>query len=86
MDEMATGNSKTKWNGNGTARLTHDVPAYSSSVNLTYEGKRAERDILSTQPADVKLPWQPEHEHERQNRLSGQMARLQCGHSSAALA
>jgi len=53
---MATGISKTKWNGK-----VHKAPMPSNSlpdVSLSYEGKSAENEILATKAASLKVLWQ----------------------------
>lgn len=49
---MATGISKTKWNGDVNEESPSNI---SSEISLAYEGKSSERDILATQPATVSL-------------------------------
>ncbi len=54
---MATGVPKTKWNCNSAYH--HDRShTNGQDVTLSYQGKRDESQILSTQPATVKLLWQ----------------------------
>ncbi|MFN8458157.1 MAG: site-specific DNA-methyltransferase [Anaerolineae bacterium] len=56
---MATGIPKTKWGGNGgNSGQTNSLPEQSLDVSLHYEGKRAEREVLATDPAAVKVLWQ----------------------------
>jgi len=54
---MASGLSKTKWNGNN---LQHDDTSngLSLDVTLSYEGKKPEEAILKTEPAPLQLLWQ----------------------------
>jgi adenine-specific DNA-methyltransferase len=61
---MATGESKTKWNGG--VLPDSDSPLETFNITLSYEGKQAEEDVLGTEPAQVKLLWQGE---ETANRL-----------------
>jgi adenine-specific DNA-methyltransferase len=67
---MATGVPKTKWKSD---RASHPITTSVSApdVYLSYEGKRAERDILATTPAELKLLWSGNTEQERtdKNRL-----------------
>ena len=58
---MATGISKTKWNGYIHEEAT--VPYDSLDVSLAYTGKSSEREIISTKPASLKLLWQYPVEH-----------------------
>lgn len=60
---MATGLSKTKWNGNLTVSGSNN----GLDVKLSYEGKKPESEILATQTADIKLLWQGAIK--RRNRL-----------------
>lgn len=59
---MATGLSKTKWNGTATIRNGGHVSAI-----LSYEGKITEKEILATLPAKVQqvYPKQPTWTHKR---------------------
>jgi adenine-specific DNA-methyltransferase len=53
---MAAGLSKSKWNGNGHHPV--DVSPTSLDVSLNYEGKKDEKAILATSPANVEVLWQ----------------------------
>src|SRR5437016_5987478 len=64
---MATGISKTKWNGNGSSHGPQNDRS-SSNVVITYEGKKPAEDILATTTARTKLLWQPK-EDQPANRL-----------------
>lgn len=59
---MATGISKTKWNGN----LVASQYGNSLDIELLYEGKKTENEIIEVMPADVRLIWQ---EGSQLNRL-----------------
>jgi adenine-specific DNA-methyltransferase len=61
---LATGLSKTKWNGNLSLESNNRL-----DVKLSYEGKKAESEILRTQPADIKLLWQGDINNISKNRL-----------------
>lgn len=66
---MATGEAKTKWNGNGSF---HDMPPAQGNpfdIVLSYEGKRTEAEILSTVPASVECLWDGTDNNENPNRL-----------------
>ena len=52
---MAAGLSKTKWNA--TLPINFSVASGSLDVQLSYEGKKTELDILATEPAKVSLVW-----------------------------
>lgn len=52
---MATGISKTKWNGDLTLQGDN---GNGLDVELSYRGKKPESEILKTEPADIKLLWQ----------------------------
>jgi hypothetical protein len=54
---MASGLSKTKWNGQG---LEHEAASNGSSldVTLSYEGKKSQDAILGTEPAILQSQWQ----------------------------
>jgi len=54
---MATGLSKTKWNGN-IAGQSNPYHSNSLDITLSYRGKRTEAEILATQPTKIKLLWQ----------------------------
>jgi len=58
---MAAGLSKNKWNGNGNHHPT-DVSYASLQVSLNYEGKKDEKAILATNPANVEVLWQSKEE------------------------
>ena len=49
---MATGISKTKWNGDLTLQSNN---GNGLGVELTYNGKKLDLEILHTQPADIRL-------------------------------
>lgn len=67
---MATGETKTKWKGNG-----HDSnPSLTKSekpfdITLSYPDKRAEKDILSTVPAEIVTVWNGVDLNENHNHL-----------------
>lgn len=54
---MATGVSKTKWNGKRTHQVKSSLSNAVHGMALTYEGKRPESEILATPPADLRLLW-----------------------------
>jgi len=53
---MAAGLSKTKWNT--ALPVNFPVAGVSLDVQLSYEGKKTELDILAIEPAKVSLVWQ----------------------------
>ena len=64
--DVATGESKNKWNG----ELSHPIDMNGSfDITLSYEGKSAEEEILSTEPARIRLLWQNNPDATNQNRL-----------------
>ncbi|GAC1346142.1 MAG: hypothetical protein NVSMB27_09280 [Ktedonobacteraceae bacterium] len=54
---MATGTSKTRWNGNGNSNPAHNVSQISPDVSLAYKGKRSIDHILATEPAALRVVW-----------------------------
>ncbi|MFN8494986.1 MAG: site-specific DNA-methyltransferase [Caldilineaceae bacterium] len=54
---MATGNSKTKWNGQASAGESIQVEASALDTRLEYEGKLSEKDVLATEPAHPINTW-----------------------------
>lgn len=54
---MASGLSKTKWNGN---TLLRDEDSHGSALDVTlaYAGKKPEETILKVEPASLQLIWQ----------------------------
>ena len=54
---MASGLSKTKWNGN---TLLHDEDSNGPALDVTlaYKGKKPEEAILKVEPATLYLIWQ----------------------------
>lgn len=55
---MATGVSKTKWNGKLALHLSKSAPSGNGlDVSLTYDGKLSEREILATPPAKLFVSW-----------------------------
>ncbi|MBI2851384.1 MAG: site-specific DNA-methyltransferase [Chloroflexi bacterium] len=52
---MATGISKTKWNGNLNRQWDNGD---GFEVELSYKGKKTEPEILQSEPANIKLLWQ----------------------------
>lgn len=55
---MATGEGKNKWEGNGNGQ--HTPPELSNNafdITLAYPGKRAEEEILATEPARTEMVW-----------------------------
>lgn len=67
---MATGETKTKWNGNNASYgLPWRQPATSIDIALSYEGKRTEEEILATQPAIIESLWDGTDTEEPRNRL-----------------
>jgi adenine-specific DNA-methyltransferase len=61
---MAAGLSKTKWNA--TLPMGFSMADSSLDVQLAYEGKKTELDILATEPAETSAVWQG---HAAANRL-----------------
>ncbi|WP_322822858.1 site-specific DNA-methyltransferase [Chloroflexus sp.] len=53
---MSTGVPSTKWNGNGSLCQTKSQNT-SLEVSLHYEGKRDEKEILATRPAEIRSIW-----------------------------
>jgi adenine-specific DNA-methyltransferase len=54
---MATGNSKTKWNGHNLSGETTPAEIGALYMSLEYEGKLSEETILATPPATTKALW-----------------------------
>ena len=54
---MATGISKTKWQGTAHATRANGCAAASTNVRLDYAGKKAEQEILHTPPVDCRQLW-----------------------------
>lgn len=54
---MATGNSKTKWNGQDLTGETTPLGIGSLNMSLEYEGKLPEQEVLATEPAITKIAW-----------------------------
>lgn len=67
---MATGIPKTKRNNNGSIQEVKGS-CYNNTLDvyLAYEGKRSEREILSTPPASIQTLWSPTHFYNTPNRL-----------------
>jgi len=55
---MAAGLPKSRWNGNGSNK----TPNTTLGVALSYEGKRDEKEILTTEPSQVRVLWGPKAE------------------------
>lgn len=51
---MATGESKTKWAGNGKGIQYPELPEQQNDIVVSYSGKRDIEIILATEPADVQ--------------------------------
>jgi adenine-specific DNA-methyltransferase len=67
---MATGESKTKWKGNGSQLSTlPSAPQDPFAISLSYPGKRHEIDILDTPPASVEVAWAGVSHESKHNRL-----------------
>ncbi len=67
---MATGESKTKWNGKYTKEEDiFGLPSNEVKLTFQYEGKRTEEEILSLTPCDTTLIWQGEAMNGSLNRL-----------------
>ncbi|MGI9059888.1 MAG: site-specific DNA-methyltransferase [Ktedonobacteraceae bacterium] len=68
---MATGTSKTKWNGKENHAPQSSISETSLDMHLAYEGKRSEYCILQTEPVPVQSLWQGtvDQESESTNRL-----------------
>jgi adenine-specific DNA-methyltransferase len=67
---MATGETKTTWNGNGSNHEPSSNDNGSDNafeISLTYGGKRSESEILTIQPAHTDLVW--EGQNATTNRL-----------------
>jgi len=64
---MATGVSKTKWNGDGVPTVGNASAPNGVDAVITYEGKRAESEILATKAASPRLLW--ESSQQAENRL-----------------
>ena len=56
---MATGISKTKWNGDLTLQSKN---SNGLDAELSYKGKKLELKILRNEPADIKLLWKGKNE------------------------
>jgi len=52
---LATGISKTKWNGKSNCGSNN---GNGLNMELTYKGKKAELEILQTKPVEINLLWQ----------------------------
>jgi adenine-specific DNA-methyltransferase len=65
---MATGISKTKWNGD---YRQHNCSQGSSEIFLSYKGKRSEEEILSMKPSinHSKLAWKHNQGIDSENQL-----------------
>ncbi|MEW6381575.1 MAG: site-specific DNA-methyltransferase [bacterium] len=63
---MATGIPKTKWNND---KVPHSIDTLQDifDISLSYKGKRLEREILATRPAETKVLWQGKYKNEDQN-------------------
>jgi adenine-specific DNA-methyltransferase len=66
---MATGISKTKWQGGRPANRANDEPSDRTDVRLEYTGKKAESEILLTPPADCRQLWPASGTPPTPNRL-----------------
>lgn len=65
---MATGETKTNWKGNGHDPLP-ELPANPFDITLTYPGKRAESEILATEPTEIETIWGGVSNKGHDNRL-----------------
>lgn len=66
---MATGIPRTKWQSLPHSLRSNGADPANTDVRLSYEGKKPERDILLTPPADCRELW-PRHDGEpAPNRL-----------------
>ncbi|MCB9452966.1 MAG: site-specific DNA-methyltransferase [Anaerolineaceae bacterium] len=64
---MATGDTKTKWNGENGHTLPDSSPS-KIKVELRYEGKTPAEEILATKSAKIRTLWQPSSDGD-DNRL-----------------
>ena len=55
---MATGTPKTQWNGEKLYSASLNGSGNMAAMQLNYEGKRPERDILQTRIVHIKTLWQ----------------------------
>jgi adenine-specific DNA-methyltransferase len=66
---MATGVPKSKWHGAQSAIGGNGTEAGNTDVQLSYEGKKPQCEVLNTQPANCRQLW-PNHDREpAPNRL-----------------
>lgn len=65
---MATGLPKTQWQSAPHAAVGNGMVTSNTDVRLDYEGKKPEREILLTPPANCHQLW-PEHRSDDTNRL-----------------
>jgi len=66
---MATGLSKTKWNGNLFQASMPNANAYFSDIELSFSGKRGIDDVLNGMPANCIPFWKSETANGHNNRL-----------------
>lgn len=57
---MATGISKTRWNGNGSLEKKNELKT-NNNLKLTYDGKEDENVVLTIKPALLHRIW-PTHQ------------------------
>ena len=66
---MATGLSKTKWNGNLANAYADNSVNYSNETELSFRGKRSRNDILNGAKACCNVLWKSETANGHNNRL-----------------
>ena len=66
---MATGLSKTKWNGNIVKIDAGNSVNYPTKTELFFEGKKSQNDILSGSKASCSVFWKSETANGHNNRL-----------------
>jgi len=66
---MATGLSKTKWNGNITQRKKSDNNGYTTDTELLFKGKRSIIEVLNDKRAKLNVFWKPEATNGHRNSL-----------------
>src|ERR1700680_4921396 len=72
IKKLATGTPKAQWNGEKLHTSNPNGSASTPAMQLNYEGKRPEREILQTKPALIKTLWQGgagKEDVQAQNRL-----------------
>jgi adenine-specific DNA-methyltransferase len=66
---MATGLSRTKWNGSLDETNLTGINNFCVNIELSFEGKKSKLDVLSGAKADFKVFWKSETANGHNNRL-----------------